>query len=108
MDKLIRFNRWISASEIDEYGECAFDEFHEDLLIKELVNHKYIICGDTHQSEQHRCVPLFNDGYLFLSMRKWAEIMGKAYLYMNPLHYGIYLFYMKATCELEENLPCCP
>ena len=33
---MVRFNRWISADEIDEYRECAFDEFHEDLLIKEL------------------------------------------------------------------------
>ena len=104
---MVRFNRWISADEIDEYRECAFDEFHEDLLIKELVNHKYIICGDTHQSGQHRCVPLFSDGYLLLSMRKWAEVMNEAHLYMNPLHHEPHLFYMKATCELEENLPCC-
>ena len=52
IDKMIHFQKWISASDIDSYKECpSFTEFHEDALVRELVHNKYIICGDTHQSE---------------------------------------------------------
>ena len=27
-----------------------FDEFHQDVLIQEIVKNNYIICGDTHQN----------------------------------------------------------
>ena len=105
MDKLIKFNRWISADEIDEYRECAFDEFHQDALIKELVNHRYVICGDTHQCPDFKCVPVFNDGYLMLSMRRWSEIMEDAYVYMDRDNHRDHNFYMACVCDIEEKLP---
>lgn len=83
-------------------NECDFDEWHEDALTQELVKHKYIICGDTHQ---HLCIPVFSDGYLLLSMRRWAEVMDNAYTHINPTKYPDPWFYMAATCAVKENLP---
>ena len=105
---MIHFKKWISASDIDSYKECPnFTEFHEDALIRELVHNKYIICGDTHQSEDFNCVPLFSDGYLLLSMRRWAEIMEDAYVYMGPYNHRDHCFYMACVCDLKEELPSC-
>lgn len=107
MKKLIEVKYWISADEESLRGlkECDFDEWHQDALIKELVNNKYIICGDTHQSPCHPCVPVFNDGYLILSMRRWAEIMGEAYVHINPIAWPEPWFYMASTCTVKEELP---
>ena len=82
--------------------EAEFDIFHEDALIQELVYNRYIICGDTHQN---RCIPVFNDGYVLLSMRKWQEIMEIAYKICNPYETEVPNFYMATCCNVDENLP---
>lgn len=90
-----------------EVHEAPFDEFHQDVLIQEIVKNNYIICGDTHQNF---AIPIFNDGFLMLSMRKWAEIMDEAAMLMNPVTYvkGNYIstsFYMACIGAVKENLP---
>ena len=37
-----------------EVHEAPFDEFHQDVLIQEIVKNNYIICGDTHQNFARR------------------------------------------------------
>lgn len=107
MNKLIRVKYWTYADDehLRDLKECEFDEFHEDALIKELVSNKYIICGDTHQSSEHPCIPVFNDGYLLVSMRRWGEIMDDAYMYMDPIHHREHWFYMTSVCSIKEKLP---
>ena len=85
--------------EIEEYND-----FYEDAIVKELVDNKYIICGDTHQ---YMCLPVFeNDEYVMLSMRKWGEVMAKA---MNLIEgsdkYQYIDFYLVSLCKKEEKLP---
>lgn len=92
---------------IPEVHEAPFDEFHQDVLIQEIVKNNYIICGDTHQNF---AIPIFNDGFLMLSMRRWAEIMDEAAMLMNPVAYvkGNYnstSFYMACIGAVKENLP---
>lgn len=98
-----------SASRLDEirpYGcemlNIYFNEHYneiEDALIKELVDNKYAICGDTHQE---LAIPVFEDGYVLLSMRKWAEIMEKAWL---MYHDEASRFYLASLCKEKEVLP---
>lgn len=101
-------SEWKTWGQIEEEGlpECEFDDIYYDALIQELVQHHWIICGDTHQM---MCIPVFIDGYLMLSMRKWAEIMSEAYACMYPCKQGDMLpsmaFYMATTCPIKENLP---
>ena len=78
-----------------EVHEAPFDEFHQDVLIQELVKNNYIICGDTHQNF---AIPIFNDGFLMLSMRRWAGVMNQAYGNQHN-------FYMAAVCDMGEKLP---
>lgn len=82
--------------------EVEFDELHRDTLIQELIKSKYVICGDTHQ---YLAIPVFNDGYAILSMRKWKEIMEEAYEICNPDLNEMPNFYMSCLCSVEENLP---
>lgn len=98
-DAMFRYN--------PEVHEAPFDEFHQDVLIQEIVKNNYIICGDTHQNF---AIPIFNDGFLMLSMRRWAEIMDEAAMLMNPVAYvkGNYnstSFYMACIGAVKENLP---
>lgn len=81
--------------------EAEFDELHKDALIQELIKNKYIICGDTHQ---YQAIPIFNDGYLLLSMRVWNELMQEAYDIMSDDIYT-HDFYMACLCQVEEKLP---
>lgn len=88
-------------------SECEADAKHIDVLVQELVNNKYIICGDTHQ---HKAIPVFNDGYLLMSMRSWAEVMAASVYYSFPTHarkqYWNYRdFYMACNCPGSERLP---
>lgn len=92
--------------EIRPYGcemlNIYFNEHYieiEDALIKELVDNKYVICGDTHQE---LAIPVFEDGYVMLSMRKWAEIMEKAWLMS---HDETPRFYLASLCKEKEVLP---
>ena len=78
-----------------EVYEAPFDELHQDVLIQEIVKNNYIICGDTHQNF---AIPIFNDGFLMLSMRRWAEVMNQAYGNQHN-------FYMAAVCDIQEKLP---
>lgn len=83
--------------------ECDFNEFHEDVLIKELIEKEYIICGDTHQ---RKAIPIFEDGYLLLSMRKWAEIMQKVWENKKGYTNKVPNFYMASLLyEISERLP---
>ena len=106
MSKLVYFEKWTYANEesLKDLKECEFDEFHKDALIKELIKNDYIICGDTHQCPYFRCVPVFSDGYLILSMRVWAEIMGEAYKISKKTNI-IPNFYMATLCDIDENIP---
>ena len=106
MGKLVQVKGWTYADDeyLKGYKECEFDEFHKDALIKELIKNDYIICGDTHQCPYFRCVPVFNDGYLVLSMRVWAEIMKEAYKTSKKTNI-IPNFYMATLCDIDENIP---
>lgn len=95
---------------ISEYGcphqyyekEAPFDELHRDAIVQTLIYNKYIICGDTHQ---YKAIPIFNDGYVLLSMRVWAEIMKEAYEIMYPEDLSSPNFYMASLCAVDEVLP---
>lgn len=89
---------------IDMCTEANYNEYYEDAIIKELVDNKYIICGDTHQ---YKCVPIFDDNtYVLLSMRKWGEIMAKAINLIEGLDKYTYKdFYLINLCKMEEKLP---
>lgn len=106
MNKLVYVKDWTYADEdsLKGYKECDFDEYHRDALIKELIEHNYIICGDTHQCKDFKCIPIFNDGYLILSMRVWAEIMKDTYRITNKPNICPN-FYMACLCNIKENLP---
>lgn len=82
--------------------EANFDDLHKDVLIQEIIKNNYIICGDTHQ---HKAIPIFTDGYLILSMRRWQEIMTEAYQICNPNLNEMPNFYMACLCSVEENVP---
>ena len=87
----------------DKYiKEIDFNDFVEDVLIKELVDNGYIISGDTHQ---YYAIPVFEDGYLMLSMRKWGEIMTKVYELTRGQTSYIPNFYLKSLNDIEEVLP---
>lgn len=112
---LPRFKKWITLEQLDnnymtqEIQECYFDEYHEDVLIQEIVKNKYIICGDSHQ---YLAIPVFSDGYLLLTMRRWAELMDRAameidgYSYVKG-NYNEHSFYMASSFNGKENLPKC-
>ena len=91
-------------SYINKYIEADYNDFYEDAIIKELVDNKYIICGDTHQC---MCLPVFeNDEYVMLSMRKWGEVMAKAMNLIEGLDKYTYIdFYLVSLCKKEEKLP---
>src|SRR5574344_1735018 len=99
--------KWINYKYIkdNKIKEADFDIKHQNALIKELVKNKYIICGDSHQFEEFNCIPLFKDGYIELSMRKWSEIMEIAYLCINPIISAQKNpnFYMTTLCNIEEK-----
>lgn len=92
------------------FNECEYDDKHRDILIKELVENNYVICGDTHQSYDHDCIPLFNDGYLILSQRVWGEIMAEAFNLVKhskgeETNYDYRDFYIASLCKEKECLP---
>ena len=113
-----RVIEWITAEQVNEIekNKTVFfgDEIHfkyreiedfsenvKDALIKELIEKKYIICGDTHQ---YYYLPVFEGNrYLELSMGKWGEIMTEVWklrgFNTRPN------FYLAALCNVEEQLP---
>lgn len=119
---MIYVSSWISNRDVEEvypelrkepifknspvFKECEYDERHKEILIKELIERNYIICGDTHQSWDHNGIPLFNDGYLMVSMRTWGEIMAEAMnIKEHQEKYKYMDFYMASTCNLKERIP---
>lgn len=82
--------------------EAEFDDLHRDAIVQELIKNRYIICGNTHQDY---AIPVFDDGYIMLSMRKWKELMEEAYEICYPNHSGMPNFYMNIVCDIQENLP---
>lgn len=100
---------WITKDPISggtyQHYEKEIEEFtdlHKDVLIQEIVDNKYAICGDSHQ---HLAIPIFKGGYVLLSMRKWQEIMEEAYKICNPDSNEVPNFYMACLCNVKENLP---
>lgn len=117
MRKVIKWitpeERDIKTKKIDTFGLISldyeyreidnFDDDIEDALIKELIEKKYVICGDTHQ---YMCLPVFDGNEcLELSMRKWGEIMAKAYNLKSKRSYTYKDFYLKVLCPINEELP---
>lgn len=119
---MVYISSWVSIKDIEDvypelkkepifknspiFQECKYDEKHKEMLIKELIEHNYIICGDTHQSYDHNCVPLFNDGYLTLSMRTWGEVMAEAMnIKEHKEKYNYKDFYIASICKLKERIP---
>lgn len=117
-----KFIGWFSYKDIDEmftslgdipalkdrpvYHEAPYDAEHENAIITELVNNDYIICGDTHQSERYNCIPVFEDGYILLSMRAWGGLMATARNIIEGEDKYTYLdFYMAGTYDGKEKLP---
>ena len=99
--------KWGIYSYVPIYQELPDKDFDMaiDILIKELVDKNYIICGDTHQV---LAIPVFDGNkYLELSQRRWGEIMAdaaniskrydKQFTYLD--------FYLAGYCELQEVLP---
>lgn len=120
--KKIKFVGWFSYKDVDEifttlaeipnlknnpiFHEAPFDDAHKDAVIKELVENGYIICGDTHQAENHSCIPVFEDGYIFLSMRAWGALMAEAMnLKIGEEKYSYMDFYTASQTHAEEILP---
>ena len=103
------FMNWLSYKDIDDMvskREAPYDDAHRQEIIEILIDNDYVICGDTHQSNSRHCIPLFEDGYIFLSMRSWGELMAKAQNKKEGVDKYKYLdFYMAATCPLNEKLP---
>lgn len=103
------FMDWFSYKDIEDMfskREAPYDAKHRQEIIENIINNNYIICGDTHQSYSHNCVPLFEDGYIFLSMRSWGELMAEAQNIKEGKDKYKYLdFYMASICPLEEKLP---
>lgn len=86
------------------YQEACYDQAHKDMIIKELIDHDYIICGDTHQSYVKNCIPVFNDGYIFLSMRTWGELMAEAMnIKEHTTKYTYMDFYIASVCKKKEK-----
>lgn len=96
---------FVDRTKIAPYQEAEFDDLHRDVIIQELVKNKFLIAGDTHQ---YCAIPMFDDGYILVSMRVWKELMTEAYWLMdtfkrkddNPN------FYMASVCGIKEVIPC--
>ena len=115
MSKKITLVTWVPIEEIEKfeelkkvipspiYDECPCDVAHRDIVIKELIDNDYIICGDTHQ---YSCIPVLSDGYFFVSMRVWAILMAEA---MNVKEktdkYNYMDFYVASVCRFQERRP---
>lgn len=103
--KHVSVKGWLSYSDTNGYRECVPDDYHFDALIKEIIENDYVICGDTHQCSDYIGIPVFTDGYLLLSMRKWDEIMAQAWKMTHPDDEKIPNFYLASLCDVEERLP---
>ncbi len=88
----------------NKYTEVDYNENYEDAIIKELIDNRYIICGDTYQ---YKCIPIFeNDTFITLSMRKWGEIMAEAMnLKENVDKYTYKDFYLASLYNGIEYTP---
>jgi len=87
------------------YDEAEYDIPHKEAIIKDIIDNNYVIYGDTHQSEYWRGIPVFEDGYIFLSMRTWGELMAEAQNIKEKTNKYKYLdFYMASTGSLPEKL----
>lgn len=117
MKKIPKIVKWISYKKLMEYEEkykdkffipeANYDESHKEVLMKEIIDNKYIICGDTHQN---LFIPVFDDGYLLLSMRKWSEVMYESISMIDSIRSAIdnldkNTFYIASVCPLKESLP---
>jgi hypothetical protein len=103
-----KFLTWITGAEEElvYIAPAKLDDAHYNAIVKQLVKHNYIFCGDTHQSQMFKCVPLFRDGYIEVSMRVWGAIMADARNIKEKTDKYTYLdFNMACTCPLIEKLP---
>ena len=114
--KPVRVINWINLNDVERfedakkiiaspiYDEAPFDEAHKDAIIKELVDRHYLICGDTHQSRDVDGIPLFEDGYILVSMRVWGGLMAEAVNVVRHTDKYTYTdFYMASTCKFNEE-----
>ena len=87
------------------YNEIELDEAHKEAIIKDIIDNDYVIYGDTHQSDNWRGIPVFEDGYIFLSMRAWGSLMAEAQNIKEKTNKYTYLdFYMASTGSIAEKL----
>ena len=83
-------------------NEIELNEFYEDAIIKDMVENKYIICGDTHQNY---AIPVFENGYCILSMRRWGELMSDVYRLRGYIISPNFYLYALCADKIEEKLP---
>ena len=103
---VVRFEEARRLIDSPIYYEAEYDQEHRDAIIKDLIENDYVICGDTHQSTDCDCIPVFDDGYIVLSMRAWAELMSEAMniRYHNSNFTSNYMdFYMASICRYTEH-----
>ena len=100
--KKVKLIGWTELNPFYAGKEAELDKTHIRLLKKEIIKNGYIICGDTHQ---YKAVPLFNDGPLLLSMRRWAEIMSEALNENLGIKTTYRQFYCAAGTDFKEILP---
>jgi len=101
---VVRFENAKKIIDAPIYNEAEYDQAHKDAIISELIKNDYLICGDTHQSVDRDCIPLFSDGYILLSMRAWAELMAEAMNIRNNKNKFTYMdFYMACICKYKEH-----
>lgn len=106
--KKVKFLCWLKGNEeeLNYIAPADFDDKHRREIVRQLVKHKYVFCGDTHQSQDHFCTPLFKDGYIEVSMRVWGSIMAEARNIVEKTDKYTYLdFYMAVACPISEKLP---
>ena len=106
-DTLKGYNRkWSEYSYVPIYEELPDSKVLDaiDILVKEIADKGYVICGDTHQL---LAIPIFDDNkYLMLSQRRWGEVMADAAnLHEHSKDYKYLDFYLAHYCNLKENLP---
>lgn len=102
---MIKITKWVDPENLKGYFELEdFNDVYEDVIIKDLIENNYIMCGDTYQ---YRYIPVFNNRYfLLISMRRWGEIMAKAMnIKENTDKYRYTDFYLAAMCNIEEVTP---
>jgi len=78
--KVTKWTYW-NNNKYKDINELTDDEFKEveETIIKEIKDKGYKFCGSAHQNIETGC-PVIDDKYIYcVSMRKWGDIMARAY-----------------------------